>query len=860
MVRRTGFRTQDLGFRDLEPGVRSRSSSFALALLCILFCSSLIPRHSSLLFGQQPQAQQGQPLPGGNAKQVNGLAPGYWPTPGAGLALNLSPGTAFCGNLPARVAYTGGTLTMVASSTNYVYLDPSGSCVPASNTFGFDVGQIPIAVVVTNASTITAVNDVRSFFSPPITLDSTGRSIFKGLNGTYFADQFGNKSTTGIASAISACGASTPCRVVVPGSYPTTETVPGGMAYRSGGSIPLAGTTSPNVQVQDFRYGDWQVAVNPPGNGINNKIWHKWIANVYTGPPLANGVYQGNTTFSPMMNALDGGVLMSNRVYYAKSHSSAINVTGNNFTPEDINNIFTVNQNSPGDSIAGYFINNHRGGWNTQGEEGALGVEIYVLHGNTAYEGTILSGGWLGSTRLTMNTPSHGGGTQGAGRYLIDVTQAYSTGTISAISGPGGPVTFSGSGTYWPVSTVNTTITQAISSPGSQAVTVGSTSGIVANSTVLIVCDGTEPETIIPTAVGSGTITANFYYPRASGAIVAAGGLSGYFLELTADTAPSSLTGGTGIRQVFPVLYSASTTSLEAAVIHQGSFASYASTIDTACAPPGCGYVLYPGAQVTSVQSGGTIANTFTLMPNAVNWTNGDSVEEPLHPAGHATIGTWVNKNWWPNSAVSGPQLIFEGVPGSNASGMGIANLASASLYTGSGVGNLSLPSFAVGVRGPWASGMQFYNYGPAITGLSFMGQRWGSTGVVTPISVRPVSGNADYLKYDESAKSWTLSANSGKGLYYFGDNVSGAGLTVPGHVGSNTSDTQGRVTITSSTSAAVKFSAVFRHPPICTLTPTSDPTSVGAYWVTSTASSFTVNLHKSGTITFNYICMADPN
>jgi len=51
-----------------------------------------------------------------------------------------------------------------------------------------------------------------------------------------------------------------------------------------------------------------------------------------------------------------------------------------------------------------------------------------------------------------------------------------------------------------------------------------------------------------------------------------------------------------------------------------------------------------------------------------------------------------------------------------------------------------------------------------------------------------------------------------------------------------------------------------FNNAPICTLTPTSDPTSVGAYWVTSTNSSFTVKVHTSGTITFNYICMGNPN
>ena len=258
-------------------GVRFHVSGFELMLSGLVLLLATCTWRPEPALPQQPHPQQGQPLHAGNGKYVNGLAPDYRPTAGKGLALNLSAGTALCGNPPAPVAYTGGTLTMAASSTNYVYLDPAGPCVPASNTSGFNFGQIPIAVVVTNGWTITSINDVRSSFSPPFTLDSTGRSIFKGLNGSYFADQFGNKSTTGIASAISACGTQTPCRVVVPGSYPTTESVPGSL---QNGFLPVPGTTNPNVQVQDFRYGDWQTGINQTGKGANNGSWHLWTEDV----------------------------------------------------------------------------------------------------------------------------------------------------------------------------------------------------------------------------------------------------------------------------------------------------------------------------------------------------------------------------------------------------------------------------------------------------------------------------------------------------------------------------------------------------------------------------------------------------
>jgi len=103
------------------------------------------------------------PLQRYNSKYNNGVGTGYWPTAGSGLTLNVAGGTAFCNG--AVVNYSTGTLTMTASQTNYVYLDSTASCAPASNTTGFASVQIPIATVVAGSSTITTITDVRSFFS-----------------------------------------------------------------------------------------------------------------------------------------------------------------------------------------------------------------------------------------------------------------------------------------------------------------------------------------------------------------------------------------------------------------------------------------------------------------------------------------------------------------------------------------------------------------------------------------------------------------------------------------------------------------------------------------------------------------------
>ncbi len=114
---------------------------------------------------QQPQAPAGTPLYSVNAKYVNGMAPGYWPTAGTGLVLNLSAGTAYCGNPPAPVSYPGGSLALAASATNYIYLDPANNCSPAAGTSAFAAGQIPIAKVVTGASSITSITDIRTLFA-----------------------------------------------------------------------------------------------------------------------------------------------------------------------------------------------------------------------------------------------------------------------------------------------------------------------------------------------------------------------------------------------------------------------------------------------------------------------------------------------------------------------------------------------------------------------------------------------------------------------------------------------------------------------------------------------------------------------
>jgi hypothetical protein len=120
-------------------------------------------------FAQQPQTSDvtnTQPLYSVNAKYVEGVGPGYWPTAGSGLTLNIAKGTAFCSG--AVATYAGGTLTMANNTTNYVYLNTSSSCVPAVKTTTFTSSDILIAVVVTSGGVIipNGITDDRTWFVP----------------------------------------------------------------------------------------------------------------------------------------------------------------------------------------------------------------------------------------------------------------------------------------------------------------------------------------------------------------------------------------------------------------------------------------------------------------------------------------------------------------------------------------------------------------------------------------------------------------------------------------------------------------------------------------------------------------------
>jgi hypothetical protein len=96
------------------------------------------------------------------------------------------------------------------------------------------------------------------------------------------------------------------------------------------------------------------------------------------------------------------------------------------------------------------------------------------------------------------------------------------------------------------------------------------------------------------------------------------------------------------------------------------------------------------------------------------------------------------------------------------------------------------------------------------------------------------------------------LTVNSGGA--YFGQGDMGLGsLSIFNHLNSQQEDLAGQLTINGGTSTSFTFSTTYTNAPIVVVTPTSDPTAIGGYWVTSTNTGFTINMKNSGTMAFSY-------
>lgn len=516
-----------------------------------------------------------------------------------------------------------------------------------------------------------------------------------------------------------------------------------------------------------------ETIVDPPARHENSnyRAWKTWNANFFK-PFSVRGM--NSVALSLNENAWDGGSNFDQNGYINKSNWMPFDLRLNKFTsgqgiPANIN----VNNYGDGDALALSLLSNCYAGESAGGDEGCEALDRAAVQGGVEFHATISSGGTTGATSLTLS-PTAGSGTQGSGRYLIDMApgKTLSSGTITSLrSAQGGaPPTLTGSGTSWPVSTVNTTLGTAVTVPGPATVTPGSTAGIT-TSTVLCVADPGAYETVMPSAVTGRTFTATFAKPHVSTAIVSAGGLCGYFFEFAADRYEARNT----LHWIWPIIRSTSPTSADVwfstpGVGYQGGYGGRASF-------PEAAYVMYPGAEVTSVQTGGAAGNTFTLSPNNTAWSNSDAVALPHYPWMHIMAGHTTLTKYFPSPGAEASSGTFTSLNGiwSKTTGDGAdiwQNATLTTFYRGGGNGVL-IPPDGFHFIGPWSSGLRM-DAAPSAAESGYvmsLGCPWTTKGCVDAVGIifNKNSSGYDYMLYDPTNDNYVFSAKNRTGNYTFG-------------------------------------------------------------------------------------------
>jgi hypothetical protein len=621
------------------------------------------------------------------------------------------------------------------------------------------------------------------------------------------------------------------------------------------------------------------MGINPRGyqDGLISSP-NGWVYNYYAKQsPMAI-----LTPLYILQNSWDGGTNSQNGNlgYYNKTTYAPLALTNYSHTPgQHLGLGMTTKNFSIGDSLGFANYVYCWGGFNAQADEGCEAQDNQVFMGNVAFEGILNGTPTTGATTVTLSA-TQGDHTQGAGRFLIRLNAGTITaGTISGITSSGTALTtITGSSTAWPVSTMIAQLGSNVSAPGSVTVTpatftVGSMSQIT-TSTLVCVADGGAFEMVYPTAVTASTFTATFLKAHPAAATIAAGGVCGYLLDLTADdvtsaTFSNTLQGIAGtLRFAWPAVASTSSSSLQLYVAGGGGYQQMVSRWDPSTAN---GYVMYQMAEVLSVQQGGGLSGTFTLGPNKAAWTAGDLVEEPIYPAQHFSFGNTVIESYYPNfpGAAGGFGLTYNFPMQGNDTMLRLVNNAPASMYK-SGGGKYSSPT-GIHISGKTGYSMMFDSPGDAWT----IGVGCNSPCTATPSILAAANASGyDYLQYDQVNRRWILTANSNGGQYYFGStqmltpfaNVSlgsdsgGTGYVATPSLRSATAgntDLSGELAFSSATAVSYTFVGAYNSHSECWAEPQFDAGSGNRHWITYTgSSSMTIHFATAVTGTVSYGCV----
>lgn len=404
-------------------------------------------------------------------------------------------------------------------------------------------------------------------------------------NGVAYASQFQTgRGGNGIANALTGPDCASGCEVKAEQNYNANEN------YTP--SQWVDGT-----HVEDKRGGGRRDSYLNPENPIYPGTETGQVVSV-TATRNASTINQLTATHNPASiglaidhkglaggsNQLSAGI---GAVPYFKSAYSALTVNGTYNTqgqhvlaPNEIN-CFGV-----GDCMIGSQFILSSGGARDNADEGAHPFDLQIREDSRVFTGTCTAGCTTGSTSVMIAATSYPG-TQGDGRFLINTTpsKTITAGSLTGgnLNGANAAATFTG--TSFPVSTffqiaqpipsqtnniAPGTVTVAIATTGLPSGFASNTAAAPAPSGVACIADPTTPnngiddfETANYTVVDGTHLQLTLNKAHFPNSTVAIGGLCGYGLEQTVDTI-------NGIRQVFPVIGSYSSTGL----YYSGGFSS----------------------------------------------------------------------------------------------------------------------------------------------------------------------------------------------------------------------------------------------------------------------------------------------
>ncbi len=407
---------------------------------------------------------------------------------------------------------------------------------------------------------------------PPGTMLQTNR-----LNGVEYASQYlSDRGDNGIANAVASADCAGGCEVKSEQSYASKE-------------LYIATQWNDQTHVEDTRGGQQRDTFMNPASIVTPGLEAGQVIDVtsthidamlqpqvVTEEPGSVGLVVNHAGLAGGSNQFPENI--DSQVPYFKTGYSALMVNGKyNTQGQHVLAPMVTNCYGVGDCLIGSQFLIASGGFRDNADEGTHPMDLQVQEDTQVFQGTCSSGCTTGSTAVTVAVSS-APGTQGDGRFLIDknpakvLTAGMVTGT--GVSGPHASAAFSGSG--FPVSvffqTAQSIPSQANNvSPGTvtfaiatSGVTTGfatntaaapQTSGVACVSDAINGTNAQNYEMANYTVVDGTHLQMTLNKAHNMPATVAIGGLCGYGLEQTVDTA-------SGIRQVFPVIGSYSATGL----------------------------------------------------------------------------------------------------------------------------------------------------------------------------------------------------------------------------------------------------------------------------------------------------------